>query len=173
MPNQEWGYMQKQIQGFENYLCSQLGEFSRNKKLLKLVKSEKGYLYVRLYKDAKQFTFRAHRLVYSTHVGKIPDGFEINHKNGVKSDNRVENLEVCTHFDNMQHAKKNGFIICRRGIDNKLSVAIHGVCLKSGEKLFFSSQADAKRYGFNQGCIQAVLTGKRTHHKGYAWFYTN
>lgn len=165
--------MWKPIQGFENYLCSQLGEFSRGGKLLKLVKSQKGYLHVRLYKDAKQFTFRSHRLIYSTHVGKIPDGLEINHKNGIKTDNRLENLEACTHLENMQHAKKTGLIVQKHGIDHKSNVAIHGICLTSGEKLYFYSQADAVRQGFNQGCIQLVLSGKRTHHKGYAWFYTN
>lgn len=163
--------MWKSIPNFENYLCNIDGEFSRNGKLLKQPKNEKGYLHIRLYKKGKQFTFRSHRIVYSTFIGQIGDGLEINHKNGIKHDNRLCNLESCTHSENIIHAINNGLQKPRLGIENKNSVAIYAISIKTGEKIYFASQADAARDGFNQGNIQFVLKGKRSQHKGYKWFY--
>lgn len=46
----------------------------------------------------------AHRVVWVLNHGPIPDGMEINHKDGNKSNNAIENLELVTHQDNMKHA---------------------------------------------------------------------
>ena len=49
---------------------------------------------------------RIHRLVCAAFLGKCPEGREVNHKNGVKSDNRIENLEYVTPKENIQHARE-------------------------------------------------------------------
>ncbi|HEY8684216.1 MAG TPA: HNH endonuclease [Chloroflexota bacterium] len=46
----------------------------------------------------------AHRLVWRHFNGPIPDGLTINHRNGVKNDNRPENLEIVTPSENAKHA---------------------------------------------------------------------
>lgn len=46
----------------------------------------------------------AHRLVYEAFVSLIPEGMQINHKNGLRADNRVENLEVMTPGENTRHS---------------------------------------------------------------------
>lgn len=46
----------------------------------------------------------AHRAVWEAFVGRIPPGLQINHKNGVKDDNRLENLECVTPAENTQHS---------------------------------------------------------------------
>ena len=46
----------------------------------------------------------AHRIVYETFCGEIPEGFEIDHINAVRDDNRLENLQLLTHLDNMRKA---------------------------------------------------------------------
>lgn len=48
--------------------------------------------------------FLAHRLVWRAFQGEIPEGLEINHLNGNKKDNRLENLEVCSRSENISHA---------------------------------------------------------------------
>jgi len=167
MPN--W----KAIPDFPNYECSDTGEFRRNGKPLKTCAQKKGYMHIRLYRDGKQYSFRAHRLVYETFIGKIPKGLEINHLNGIKDDNSLSNLECCTHSQNICHAIQNRLIISRSGKDNALSKPLIGIELSTGKTIYFDSQADAKRSGFNTGNIQGVLTGKRSQHKGFVWRYAH
>lgn len=50
----------------------------------------------------------AHRLIWEAVNGPIPDSREINHINGVKSDNRISNLELSTRSENIRHAYRTG-----------------------------------------------------------------
>jgi len=50
----------------------------------------------------------AHRLVWIVFNGKIPNGMEINHKNGIKHDNHLTNLELVTRGGNIKHAYDRG-----------------------------------------------------------------
>lgn len=52
--------------------------------------------------------YSAHRLVYLTFVGEIPDGYVIDHINGIRDDNRVENLRCITQSENMKHSQEMG-----------------------------------------------------------------
>lgn len=56
-----------------------------------------------LCKDRIRKTVTRHSLVLLTFVWERPDGYEINHKNGVRTDNRLENLEYCTKSENELH----------------------------------------------------------------------
>lgn len=64
--------------------------------------TDRGYLSVMLTINNKQ-RFRVHRLVMLAFVGECPEGHEVNHKNGNKADNRLENLEYMTHSANVLH----------------------------------------------------------------------
>ena len=69
-----------------------------------------GYLMVRIMVDGKRIVGLSHRLVWQAHRGDIPEGKCINHKNGNKSDNRLNNLEVVTYSENIKHAHRMGFV---------------------------------------------------------------
>lgn len=67
-------------------------------------KDGKGYLFVSLSKDGKRYLKKVHRLVAQAF---IPNPFhkpQINHKNGDKTNNGVDNLEWVTNAENMLHA---------------------------------------------------------------------
>jgi hypothetical protein len=69
-----------------------------------------GYLYVGLYigngGNKQRLWRRVHRLVAEAFLGNIPNGWEVDHKNGIKTDNRLENLRIVTHRENMIEAAK-------------------------------------------------------------------
>lgn len=61
--------------------------------------------YTRVYLNSKDYYI--HRLVAEFFIG-IPIGMEINHKNSIRSDNRLSNIEVVTRSQNIQHSYKHG-----------------------------------------------------------------
>lgn len=67
-----------------------------------------GYLQVRIQRGGIRYHTCAHRLVWRCLVGPIPHGMAINHKNGIKNDNRIDNLEVVTYSENTKHAYRTG-----------------------------------------------------------------
>ena len=104
----------KDIPGYEGrYQVSNKGRVKsfgndkhRKEKILKPIKTKLGYLIIGFYKNDKYRRFRIHRLVLSTFIGK--SSLDCNHKNGIKTDNRLENLEYCTRSENIIHAFKIG-----------------------------------------------------------------
>lgn len=65
-----------------------------------------GYRNVRAMVDGKRMTALSHRLVWFHFMGAIPDGLTVNHKNGRKDDNRLENLELATDSEQQIHANR-------------------------------------------------------------------
>lgn len=75
------------------------------------VRLKSGYLGIVVWKDGKQYLMLAHRAMWELFVDKIPNKMDINHKNGNKQDNRLENLEIVTRSQNLRHAINTGLKI--------------------------------------------------------------
>lgn len=95
--------------------CGQIGSLyikgTRSKtddtiKILKNSTCRRGYALVHLYENGKRKTCQVHRLVMMTFVGESK--LHVNHKNGIKKDNSLENLEYVTPSQNMRHAYDTG-----------------------------------------------------------------
>jgi len=82
-------------------------------KLLKPLKNSYGYPQASLWKEGISRKCFFHRLVMAAFVGPCPDGKEVNHKDGIKSNCRVENLEYVTRSENNLHAHRTGLVSCR------------------------------------------------------------
>ena len=92
---EEW----RAVPGYEGlYEVSNKGNVRnvRRNTLLRLPKNKYGYIQVGLYKNGIRTEFKVHRLVAQAFIPN-PDGLpQVNHKNEVKTDNNVDNLEWCT-----------------------------------------------------------------------------
>lgn len=126
----------------------------------------------------KSRNFRVHRLVANAFIPNPSDKPQINHKDGIKNNNDVLNLEWCTNGENQKHAFKNGLNHHRRiaGKDNKLSKAIIKCDLNGNEIEQFGSITEASRKcGVSDTNIIGVAKRKRGHHTagGFIWRYAN
>ena len=74
-----------------------------------------GYLTIRLCRDGKKHNFTIHKLVAITFLKNTNNYPEINHKNGIKADNRVKNLEWCNRSQNIKHAHEMGLAYDKKG----------------------------------------------------------
>lgn len=111
----------KDIKGYDGlYQISNLGRVksfgnvnSNNSKerILKPGIDGVGYLLVILFKDGKAKTFRIHRLVAKTFIPNIENLPQVNHKDEIKTNNCVENLEWCTAKYNINYSKSKR-VIC-------------------------------------------------------------
>lgn len=102
--------MWRTVEGFEKYEVSDDG-YVRNKRtgfVLKNRPDKDGYLRVELYDDGlRAHPKKVHRLVAQAYLEHDSERTQINHINGVKCDNRIENLEWCTRSENTRHAYRN------------------------------------------------------------------
>lgn len=114
------------IEGYEGlYSVSDSGEvFSyRSNKLLSKTKTTTGYYKVELYKDGSKKSLKVHRLVAMAFIPKIEYKPFINHKDGNKLNNNVENLEWCTQKENVNHALTTGLKKFRNITEEELIAA--------------------------------------------------
>lgn len=91
---------------FDNYAASKDGVVInlKNKKIMKMSKNNSGYLSFCSYNKnlKKTKAYFQHRFVYEVFNGKIPPNFEIDHINGIKTDNQKINLQLLTHQQNVE-----------------------------------------------------------------------
>lgn len=154
----------KDIADFDNYEVSDLGRV-RNKKTKKILKPRNypnGYVYFTLYKDGDyitQYNRMGHRLVAETFIPNPNNYPEVNHKDEIKENNNVENLEWISHQDN---------------IDYSLAKPVGQYDLGGNLIKIWKSAAETERtLGYPGSNIAACCRGKYKQSHGFIWKYVN
>lgn len=195
--------MWKDVKGYEGiYKVSEdatiYSEYS--KRVLKTNKASSGYETVSLCKDGKCLTKTVHRIVAEAYLPHESSQYlVVNHINGNKLDNRLENLEWITHKENTHHAIELGIMkvhgedhpfygkkhreeskekmrqskLGKCGVEHPRSTPIAKCDLHTRDiiEVFESQRIAAKKCGLSQGNINMVLRGRRSQTGGFYWKY--
>lgn len=144
------------IKGFSNYLISMNGDVYSifTKKYLAKIKHSHGYLFVAIKgDDGKRYNKYIHRLVAEVYIPNRDNKPFVNHKDGNKHNNRIDNLEWCTNSENMIHAVNNG--MRKTGLNHyKCTVVVDNL----GNK--YSLSQAAKISNISHQYLSKMLSGK-------------
>lgn len=153
------------VDGYERYSINEYGIVKNNETgmILLPTKNKAGYLTVCLYNEVKK-TVRIHRLVAQAFIPNPENKPFINHKNGIKTDNRVCNLEWVTSSENNLHKCR----VLGKKSTNEPNPKIAVRCVETGET--FKSMSDAsKKYKTQPIHISECCRGKRKTAGGLHW----
>lgn len=168
----------KDVKGYEGlYQVSNLGNikslarYKKNHSKLQKVEERKlnmytnkynGYVYIVLTKNAIEKNIRVHKLVAQAFIPNSENKPQINHIDGNKENNRVDNLEWCTCKENVIHAYKNGLA------KNKQKVKIRQYDKQHNFIAEFDGLLKAsKELGISIGNISMCINNKRKTTNGY------
>ena len=145
------------LKGYGNtYAASRCGLLKgKQGRLLSPYKEKTGYLTVVIFHKGIQKTWLIHRLIALQFIPNPKNKPQVNHKNGVKTDNRVENLEWVTEKENQRHAYNTGLMTISCGEDHQSSKLSKDAVIDiftSGK----SMKELVKKYGVGRGNIYAI-----------------
>lgn len=160
----------KEIPGFPGYFITKDGRIWSNKqrKLWRRLKLDRdGYFQVDLWKEKRSIFCGVHRLVLETYVGPCPEGMQCRHLNGVRTDNRLDNLCWGTPKENMQDRELHGNTFHAQGEKQGASklterdVRMIVYMYRTGE--FFQREI-AEIYNIGRELVSKIILRKRWKH---------
>lgn len=125
--------------------------------------NDEGYLKIKLQFNRKTKSVRVHRVVAFAFIPNPENKSQINHINGIKDDNRVENLEWCTNIENIAHARKNGLVpktvLSKYQIDNLRRINSRRIIDTETGKIYENAASAALDFGINKTTLRHYLLG--------------
>lgn len=166
------GEVFRAIPDYLNYSISNYGRIVRTKKrggspcllLMRQPIGKSGYPQIGLTKNKKQTIFLTHRLVMLVFVGACPEGWQCHHKNHIKTDNRLDNLEYVTPSYNTQAAYDAGVLMAAHGETHYNAKLLDSQVRQIRELSStgnYSRKTLAKMFGCSRESIRDIVRGKR------------
>lgn len=170
--NEEW----KIISEKKTYEVSNFGNIRKRLKYgyrnLKPFKDKDGYLKVCLCENQQRVYRYIHRLVAIEFIENKENKPTVNHKDGNKQNNDMNNLEWATIKEQNNHALNTGLRIMPKNEMHKDSKKVAQFDMNMNLIKIYPSANEAKRQtGFSQGHISEVCRGEKKQHKNYIWKY--
>lgn len=176
----------KDIEGYEGlYQVSNLGRvkslpkqhgrrYWNNEFILKQNKSNNGYVCVILQKNKIKYRKSIHRLVASAFIPNFENKPQINHKDGNKLNNCIDNLEWVTASENQIHSRKNGLQVSVSGENHHSSKIINQYDLDGNFiKQWKCIRKVCELFNISPNCMYRCLINKRKEAGGYIWRYAD
>lgn len=175
--NEVWKDIEEYVGLYQVSTLGRVKSLYSGKVLKESTNNEWHYSRVQLYKNKKRKSFGIHRLVAMAFIPNPENKPEVNHKNGIKTDNSVENLEWCTGAENMQHAFKilgyKSPMFGKKGKQNPESRIV--LQIKDGVIIncFHGLREASRATGVYHGTISKCCRGNRYYKTagGYQWQY--
>lgn len=151
------------------FILKRINNISNGRPKIKIVNtyiSCGGYIRVDLRTINKDKTYRVHRLVAESFIPNSENKPQVNHINGIKNYNRVENLEWCSAHDNMLHAYKIGLIKPLLG-ENKCNAKLKErdiIEIRNLYKNNISIKSLSEQFNVNTKTIFSIVNFKRWKH---------
>lgn len=134
-----------------------------------------GYHVLSIYFNGKHIQRKVHRLVVETYIGEIPEGYCVNHKDGDKLNNHLNNLEIVTFKENTQHAFRTGLAVGQKGSENAGSKLLLEQVLEIYDMIKDGKSNDeiGKQFNLHSRYISLMRHGKRWKHIYDLYFSNN
>ncbi|TXH44897.1 MAG: hypothetical protein E6Q97_32085 [Desulfurellales bacterium] len=134
-------------------------------RMMSACRTRDGYLQVNLRDHGRNRSRLVHQLVAETFIGPRQKGVTVNHINGIKADNRPENLEYVSHLENMRHAYRMNLIPTLRGEGNGMA-KIDEVAVKTirNGRGVSSSRELAAAFGISDATVRAIWAKRSWKH---------
>lgn len=162
----------KPIPNYEGfYSINQKGEiFSiRNNRIIKpfLGKGKRTYYRIELNVKGKAKKYFVHQLIAKVFIPNVENKPFINHINGIKTDNRIENLEWCTNTENITHATLTGLYKCRTGEKHYLAKLSDSEVLEVRKEIALkaSQKQLSIKYNVSIHTINHIVNRKGRYHE--------